>query len=197
MIDWIRIAIYAAIVAAIVAAAAVVRSHWIDEGAQQQHLADNGSIESARKAASEVQRQWDAQKLADANARAALEEQARANDNLLRLNAERTADEAHRRDQARAARLADAERTAAGLRDAITKLDADDLSEASADPRVAAIARRAVAARQLLGSCQSRYASVAAAADRHRDQATGLRDFALNVCHAGVPARALQEENAQ
>jgi hypothetical protein len=170
VIPWIRIAIVAALLAAVGAAGLAVRTHWMDAGR------------------AEVQGKWDAQKLVDAEAGRVLAVEARAEDNRQRINAERIADEQARQDQARAARIAALERSTVGLRDAIAKLDADDLSAAAADPRVAAVAARAVAARGLLGSCQARYASVAATANRVRDQAAGLLDFTLTVCRAGAAA---------
>lgn len=165
---WIRIAIVAAVLAAVSAAGIALRAHWMDAGRAQ------------------VQTKWDAQKLVDAEAGRVLEMAARAEDNRQRINAERIADEQARQDKARARRIADLERSTVGLRDAIAKLDGDDLSAAAADPRVAAIAARAITARGLLGSCQARYASVAATANRVRDQAAGLLDFTLTVCRAGA-----------
>lgn len=165
--NWIRLAIYAAIVAAIVAAGVAVRSHLIGVG-------------EAR-----VQAKWDKQKKNDADLALQLAQRAAADQAIRYRNAERTADEDHRREQARLERLASVQRTVAGLRGAIAKLDADDLSAAAADPRVAAVARRAIAARRLLERCAERYTSLAGRAERIRDQAAGLRDFALNVCRAG------------
>lgn len=169
-LPWIRIGVALAIVAVLTAAGAAVRSHWIHVG-------------EAR-----IQAKWDKQQKADADLAVQLAHQAAVDQATRNRNAERTADEDHRREQARLDRLAAAERTAAGLRDAIAKLDADDLSSAAADPRVAAVARRAVTARELLGSCAARYTSLAGTAERIRDQATGLRDFALTVCKAGATA---------
>lgn len=166
--NWIRLAIYAAMVAAAVAVAAAVRAHWIGVG-------------EAR-----VQARWDLQKKADADLALQLHAKRASEQDLINRNAERTAHEDHRREQARLQRLADAQRTVDGLRDAIAKLDADDLSAAAADPRVAAIAERAIAGRRLLARCAARHTELAGRAQRIRDQAAGLQDFALNVCGAGA-----------
>lgn len=170
MIDWLRIGIFAAIAVAITAAGVALRSHWIGTG-------------EAR-----VQAKWDAQNKADADLALQLaQERAREQVNVFR-NAERTADESDRREKARAGRLAVAERTVRELLDAIASLDADDLSAAAADPRLAPLAERARAGRELLGRCAARYEDLAGRADRLRDQVAGLQDFALNVCHAGDQA---------
>jgi hypothetical protein len=165
-VNWIRIGIALAIAAAIATAGAALRSHWIGAGEGR------------------VQAKWDARKLVDAEAARVLSIAAREEDNRKRINAERIADEQARQDKARALRIADLERSAHGMRDAIAKLDTDDLSAAAADPRVAAVAERATTARRLLGSCQARYADVAATANRVRDQAAGLLDFTLTVCRS-------------
>lgn len=167
-LPWIRIALIVGACLAIAAGGAAVRSHLIGVG-------------EAR-----VQAKWDKQKQADAD-QALVLAQAAARDQAVRdRNAERTADEDHRREQARLDHLAAAERTARGLRDAIAKLDADDLSAAAADPRVAAIAQRAATARGLLGECSDRRLDLAGKAQRLRDQVAGLRDFALTTCRAGA-----------
>jgi hypothetical protein len=164
--NWVRLAILAAVLAAVSAAGLALRAHWVGAGR------------------AEVQAKWDAQQLADERAGRALAIAAREEDNRKRINAERIADEQARQDKARALRIADLERSAHGMRDAIAKLDTDDLSAAAADPRVAAVAERATTARRLLGSCQARYADVAATANRVRDQAAGLLDFTLTVCRS-------------
>lgn len=166
--NWIRLGIALAIAVAISAGIAAVRAHWIGLG-------------EAR-----VQAQWDARNKADADLALQLAQERARDQAVTYRNAERTAHEHHRREADRAARLAVVERNLAGLRDAIAKLDADDLSAAAADPRVAAIAQRAAAARELLGSCAARFADVAGKAQRLADQVAGLRDFALNVCRAGA-----------
>jgi len=165
---WIRIG----------AAAAAAVLLWLAFKAFTGHYVAQGLT----KGRAEIQSKWDKQNLADAEAARLLAIAARDEDNRKRINAERIADEQVRQDQARARRIAELERSTHGLRDSIAKLDADDLSAAAADPRVAAIAQRATTARGLLGSCQARYAELAATANRVRDQAAGLLNFTLNVC---------------
>jgi hypothetical protein len=140
----------------------------------------------------DVQAKWDAQKLLDAEAARRRGEELRAEENAKRINSERVADEQALREKVRADRLAAADRTVDSLRDSIAKLNADDLSAAAGDPRVAAFAQRAATARELLGSCSARYTGLAAKADRLRDQVAGLLDDAINVCRGGLTTPPLE-----
>ncbi|MEO8296331.1 MAG: hypothetical protein ABI574_00845 [Burkholderiales bacterium] len=96
--------------------------------------------------------------------------------------AEGIANESSQRGVVAAARAARAERANAGLLHEIARLNSRPAPE---DPRAAAIAGEAAAARELLGTCAERHRTVAAAADILRDQVTGLQQFATQVCGAG------------
>jgi hypothetical protein len=168
--NWIRFAVLAAIAAAVVAAGVALRAHWVGLGEAN------------------VQGRWDAQTRTDLEASAQLQRQANA-DLLIRMkNSERNADE-----QARMAALRDARDAAAAtergrLLATIATLNRRQLPATCDAACVAALAREAAAGRELLGSCATRYQSVAAAADGLRDQVTGLQADAANVCRAPQPA---------
>lgn len=104
---------------------------------------------------------------------------ARAKEQALRNEAERIANEAEARQAVLADRASRTERTAAGLRDEIARLNA---RPTPADPQSAALAGEARTARELLGACAERYRSVATDADRFIDQIVGLQDYAKSVC---------------
>lgn len=112
-----------------------------------------------------------------ANQTALLAEKTRAAREAQRIN-----DEAQARTAASAARAAHAERTAAGLRDTITRLNARPVP---ADPVAAGHAREASEARELLGACTAEYRSLAAEADQLRDQVTGLIEWTEQVATQG------------
>lgn len=115
-------------------------------------------------------------------------ERAARSDELIRSrNAERTAHEQAQREKATLARAAAAERAVGQLRDDIAALNARPVPE---DPRAAALAVEASAARDLLGRCAEAYRRVDGRAQALGDQVTGLQDWAQTVCRAGEGAAA-------
>lgn len=107
------------------------------------------------------------------------EAEARAKEQKLQREVERISDEAARKQTVLAGRLATANRSVGELRDTIEQLNS---RPAPADPSIAAIAREASTARQLLGACSEEYRSVAQGADELRDQVTGLQQYVASVC---------------
>lgn len=107
---------------------------------------------------------------------------ARADETVRIKNSERITDEQEQRTRRAVARAAAAERSAAGLRDEIARLDARPVPEGA---ELAAIAGEARAARDLLGRCADAYRQVDARAQELGNQVTGLQAFALEVCKAG------------
>lgn len=168
--NWIRLAIFAAIGAAVVAAGLTLRAHLISVGEAN------------------VQVRWDAQKRIDADASAQLQRQANA-DLLIRMkNAERNADEQARLAALREARDAAAATERGRLLATVATLNKRQLPASCDAACVDALAREAATGRELLGQCATRYQSVAAAADQLRDQVIGLQADAANVCRAPQPA---------
>lgn len=76
------------------------------------------------------------------------------------------------------ARTARVQRAARSLRDDITRLNA---RPAPSGAEAARYANDAARARELLGTCAEEYRGVAGAADRLRDQVTGLQSYARAV----------------
>lgn len=107
------------------------------------------------------------------------EAEVRAKEQAMQKQTERIAHEAAKKQTVLVARAADADRAAGSLRDEIARLNA---RPAPADPELAAFAREASVARELLGACTAQYRGVAQAADELRDQVSGLQDYAANVC---------------
>ena len=107
------------------------------------------------------------------------ESEARAKEQKLQRDVERIADEAAKKQVVLDGRVAAAIRSAVELRDTIGQLNS---RPAPADPSIAAIAREASTARQLLGACSEEYRSVAQGADELRDQVTGLQQYVASVC---------------
>lgn len=111
------------------------------------------------------------------------DERAARTDELIRSrNAERTANEQAKREKATLARAAAAERAAAGLRNEIAALNARPVPES---PELAALAREARIARDLLGGCGQAYQRVDKRAQELGDQVSGLQDFVATSCRAG------------
>lgn len=170
---WLRLALVAAVVAALVAAGTAVRSHLIGIGEQR------------------VQARWDAQKVV-AQAETLRLERERNADQMLRFrNAERISDEQAKLEAARQRRIAAGDAVADSLRSTIERLNRRDVSTAGGDPRSVALAQEAATARQLFGSCTERYRGLAEKADGLRDQVSGLQNDALFVC------RSAQQPNKQ
>lgn len=168
--SWLRLALVAAVVAALVATGATVRSHLIGQGDAQG---------TAR-----VQTAWDKQKLVD-QAESLRLERVRNADQLLKFrNAERISDEQAKLEATRTRRIAAGDAVADSLRNTIDALNRRDLSTAGGDPRSVALAEEAATARQLFGSCTERYRGLAEKTDGLRDQVTGLQDDALYVCRS-------------
>lgn len=116
------------------------------------------------------------------------QEQARRDEAEKQRTSEGIAHEKAQREAALQLRLARSTAAHRGLLDTIADLNARnaELSEASQDARVAALAREAATARELVGECSSRRREVAAAATELRDQVIGLQAFAVTVCQAGA-----------
>lgn len=121
-----------------------------------------------------------------AQAQAKAERKARADELVKINNAERIADEQHRREQETLGRAVAAERAQRGLRQQIAALNARDVPES---PELAALAGEARAARDSLGECAERYRTVDKRAQALGDQVSGLQDFARDVCRAGEGGR--------
>lgn len=110
-------------------------------------------------------------------------ERAARTDELIRSrNAERTAHEQATREKATLARAVAAERAAAGLRNEIAALNARPVPT---NPELAALAREARTARDLLGGCSEAYRRVDGRAQALGDQVSGLQDFVATSCRAG------------
>lgn len=167
---WLRLALIAAVVAALAAAGAAVRSHFIGQGDAQ------GSTR--------VQTAWDKQKLVDQSVSSQLQREASAEQLLKFRNSERNAHEQALRDAATARRDVAAAAAVGSLRSTIDAINRRDLSEAGGDASAAALAGQATVARELLGNCAAAYQELATAADGLRDQVAGLLDHAHNVCRS-------------
>lgn len=170
--NWLRLALFAVIAAAVTAGGLAVRAHWIGVGEAT------------------VQARWDIQKRADQDESLRLQQQA-SREQLARMrNAERNADEQARREAATAGRIAALGQRVDRLLTTLATLNRRDLPAPTDAAGVAALAREASTARQLLGACAGRYRDVAAAADQLRDQVIGLQADASTVCRAqaGAPA---------
>lgn len=115
----------------------------------------------------------------------AAERAARTDEIIRSRNAERTANEQARREKATLDRVAAAERSVRELRLEIATLNARPVPE---DPRAAALALEASAARDLLGRCAQAYQRVDGRAQALGDQVTGLQDWVRDVCRAGEGA---------
>lgn len=163
---WIRLALIAAVLAALAAGAAAVRSHLIGVG-------------EAR-----TQARWDDQKAVDLAETLRLERE-RSADQLIKFrNAERISDEQAKREALRERRIRDGDVVAERLRNTIATLNQRDVSAAGSDPRSIALAEGAATARELFGSCTQEYRSLGAEAERLKDQVAGLQDDAMFVCRA-------------
>ena len=166
--NWIRFAVIAVIGAAVVAAGLALRAHFVSVGEAS------------------VQARWDAQKRIDLEASVQLQRQANA-DLLVRMrNSERNADEQALLAATREARNAAATAERGRLLATIAALNRRQLPTSCDAACATALAREAAAGRELLGSCATRYQSVAAAADELRDQVIGLQADALSVCRASA-----------
>lgn len=165
---WIRLALIAAVLAALAAGAAAVRSHLIGVGEQR------------------VQARWDAQNAVDQAETLRLERERSAEQLIKFRNAERISHEQARLQAARLQRIAAGDAVADRLRSTIDRLNRRDVSAAAGDPGAVALAEGAATARQLFGSCTERYRGLAEKADRLGDQVSGLQDDALHVCRAAA-----------
>jgi|GEM_PF-2401435 len=165
-LNWMRIAIIAAVLAALVAAGLAVRSHLIGVG-------------EAR-----TQAQWDTQKAVDQAETLRLERE-RSADQLIKFrNAERISDDQAKREALRDQRIAVGSAVNKRLLDTIETLNRRDVSAAGSDPGSIALAQGAATARELFGSCNQAFLGLAAETDRLRDQVAGLQDDAMFVCRA-------------
>jgi hypothetical protein len=116
-----------------------------------------------------------------ATAQAMAEAHARAQETQMRQDADKVNHETATRLQAATRSAADAHRTADSLRATLASLNA---GQAPTEPEAAGHAEQARTARDLLGACSGRYASVAADADQLAIQVSGLQEFARLVCGA-------------
>jgi chromosome condensin MukBEF ATPase and DNA-binding subunit MukB len=164
--NWIRLAVMAAVVAALVAAGAAVRSHFINQG---QDI---------------VRAEWNAQKLVDQAESLRLQQLAHTEQLQKFRNAERTTYEHTQRQAATASRNVATTAADERLQRDIQTLNERDLSATAADPGAAALARKATVARELLGSCTTADRGLAEATDGLRDQVVGLLDYVHTVCQA-------------
>lgn len=114
--------------------------------------------------------------VAEANARVI--EQANLDSIIKQRNAERIADEQATRDAEVARQLADAQRAADGLRNEVARLNSRPLPK---DPRAAAFAREASAARSALEQCTERYRAMDGAAKSLGSQVIGLQAWVGSV----------------
>ena len=162
--SWIRFAVMAAVVAALVAAGFALRSHFINQG---QDI---------------VRAEWNTQKLVDQAESLRLQQQANADQLIKFRNAERTTYESAIRQAATARRNAAATAADERLQHIIQTLNERDLSATAGDPGATAIARKATVARELFGSCTAADRELAAEADGIRDQVAGLLDYIHAVC---------------
>lgn len=168
--NWLRLALWAAVGAAVIATVAAVRSHWIGVG-------------EAR-----VQTRWDAQQRVDLDETLTLERERNA-DQLIRFkNAERNTDEQARLEALRAQRDRATAAERDGLLSTIAALNGRAVPGTCDAACVAALTREATVARELLGRCAARYTSVAFGADELRDQVIGLQTDATTVCRTPIPA---------
>lgn len=154
--NWIRLVLTAAAVAAVAFGVQQLRAHWIGVGE------------------STVQARWNNERVVMAAA-AASQAAAANREALTRFrNSERNADEQDRLAQSRDSRLSSAAAESERLRRALAERDAAAPVPQTGDAGAAAFAREAATTRELLGSCQTRYLGVAKAAEELRDQVTGL-----------------------
>jgi len=165
---WLRFIVIASLVAAIGVGLQALRSHLIGIGE---------AIGEER-----VQGRWDKQKLIDSAETQRLARERAAEQAERDHNAQRNANEQAQREEAARRRIAAGNAVAERLRRTIDALNQRDLSAAGGDPRSAALAAEAAAARQLFGSCSERYRGLAADADILRDQVIGLQADAMFVC---------------
>ncbi|CAB4122829.1 hypothetical protein UFOVP33_60 [uncultured Caudovirales phage] len=107
------------------------------------------------------------------------ETEARAKETAMRNQVERIAKNDADKQAKLADRAAGADAATRSLRDDIARLNAGDTP---ASPELAAIARQARTARELLGACSEEYRGVARSADELSTQVSGLQDYATNVC---------------
>lgn len=169
---WIRLAVCAAILAALTAGVLAVRSHWIGVGEAK------------------VQARWDRQQRTDQEESLRLQQEASLELLARMRNAERNADEQARREAATAGRIAALDQRVGRLLATLKALDGRDLPAPADAAGVAALAREAAAARGLFGACAQRYRDVAAAAGQLKDQVIGLQADATTVCRAQAGAFA-------
>lgn len=172
--NWLRLAIVAAVLAAAGAGMLMVRSHWIAEGR------------------AEVQQRWTAQDEANRTAAAenALELQriARRDETRRQEANERIARELKTRNAGLVQRARTADARNRELLDTIDALNARDLAMPSASADASSGSGpdgAAITARNLLGQCSSRYVAVAADAARYASQVIGLQQYAT-LCQASA-----------
>jgi len=121
---------------------------------------------------------------AEVNAKALERAEEQNRDAIIRQrNNERIANADLLRAEATRKRIAASDRAAASLRDVIAELERRAVPE---DPNARAYADEASTARSLLERCSGRYQWVDGEAKKLGDQVTGLQEFIVNVCKAGV-----------
>lgn len=166
--NWVRIAVIAAVVAALLLGIKLLRAHDVSTGDAQ--------------GAARIQASWNEQKLIDQANSLRLQREASAEQLIKFRNAERISDEQAKREAITQKRIAAGNAVADSLRGTIDQLNQRDAAVATSDPRFIALAQSAATARQLLGICNERRIGVAKEADRLRDQVAGLLDDATQVC---------------
>lgn len=156
----------------ILAALAICAAIW-GVKSWEGHLVAKGDAQGAAR----VQADWDRQEAARSATTAA--------DNVAKFrNAERVAHETAQRETERQARDAAAAAAVRSLRDQVAQLNARANPYPAGDAGLAACAREATTARELLGESAGAYRDLAAEADQLRDQVIGLQAFVAEVIRA-------------
>jgi ATPase subunit of ABC transporter with duplicated ATPase domains len=106
------------------------------------------------------------------------EASARAKERQMQTEVERITEDAYKKQQELAARVAATSASVISLRDTIARLNA---RPAPSGPGAAAFAGEARTARELLGSCSAEYRSLAQDADGLRDQVIGLQQYITSI----------------
>ena len=180
MTTWLRVALYAALISALVAGLDAWRQRLITKGQEQGAARVHAEWQAADN--QRLQREKAAQAQA-ATARLAAEQEARRNEQARQHQAERIAHETAQREESLRTALTRADAHNRGLLNTIAQLNKRtaasgiDLPGAAAPAAATACISEAATARQLLGQCSERYGAVAADAEQLRIQVIGLQDW--------------------
>lgn len=153
------------------------------------HLTTKGYTQGAQ-AMRTIWETVETQRLADeARARLQAEAAARKSEQAKQKETERIAHEQAQREATLRAAVAAADARQRSLHTTIAQLNADAaarLSGTGSPACTAADVDAAATARELLGACSDRYATVAGAADELAGQVTGLQDYVQAIALEGV-----------